>query len=354
MTKEEFSTLKDSKKFRYIIATIVTVLSIILFIIGFFLKFEYKHYVANWEIEINIVSFAQWLFNMGSSKDTELLANILLLVLLGIIIISSVLRYVSIYTEFKFLIAFQIIFGLGVLPVSMLLAFLCDLYMTAPVWIMFAAGLMSSLGAILVNGIIATVLFLPGKTKEFFKKCAHFFAAITNFHYKGKAPIGYFGKIMEVFVQIMLLPISAIIQVLFVPYSVMGFFYFGQLIIKHMFYLELKGEKDDRIEIRGEAEERVVKKTVEHDIRNVDGVKIGTYESVDDCVEYYGGSYVIDNQMEDALKNGFVVLPLRIVSLLLSIIALFIPKMYVKVTRPKCEHRFKYSYFRYLDLIIFE
>ncbi len=198
------------------------------------------------------------------------------------------------------------------------------------------------------------VKFIPNKLSGSLHKIISFFSQLTNFRYKGKAPISYFGKIIEVFVQILLLPISVFIEFMFVPYSLIGLCFVGDLIIKNMFYLELKGEKDEKVEYESEVTEKVVKKTVEHDIRDKDGNKIGTYESLDDCVEYYGGDYVIDDQRKDAFKNGFVVLPLRIVSLLLSVVALLVPKMYVKVTRPKVENKFKYKLFRYLDLIVFE
>lgn len=128
--------------------------------------------------------------------------------------------------------------------------------------------------------------------------------ASLNIGFHGEKPMRLWRKIAEVFLQIALLPLSVILQVMAIPYAVIGFILLEELIIRHLFYKSMK--------------------------------KFSDWE--------YQGNLLYD----------FFVLPCRVISLLFSIIALFVPNMFVSVIRPNTDYQYNTKAFKYLDVIAFD
>ncbi len=124
-----------------------------------------------------------------------------------------------------------------------------------------------------------------------------------NIGYSGEKPISFGRKVAEVFLQLALLPISVIIQVFAIPYAIMGFHFLGTFIIEKLFYVKMKREE------------------------------VGCWISNSDLV-----------QNGRAMVHAFIALPCRIFSLVLSILALFIPNLFVSAILPKGLNEGKYDF----------
>jgi len=180
-----------------------------------------------------------------------------------------------------------------------------------------------------------------------------------NIGFCGEKPMRLWRKIAEVFLQIALLPISVILQVFAIPYTLMGMNFLGALIIEYLFYSAMKKEKHEAGYSYNVSEsDTIVSETVTHEIRNTDGVVIGTYDTTEQHVEHDNGYRYAYSDQDIKLsglanKHVFMVLPLRVISLLFSIIAIFVPNMYVSAIRPKTKYQYSFKAFMYADILIF-
>ena len=100
-------------------------------------------------------------------------------------------------------------------------------------------------------------------------------------------------------------------------------------------------------------EEYTYEETVEHDIKLTDGTIIGSYETT----ETKTGYDLSGEDFLDIIVHWFLyvmVLPLRIISLLMSIISLFTNKFFVCIKTPKLPHGKTFNEFlhTYLDVVI--
>ena len=122
-----------------------------------------------------------------------------------------------------------------------------------------------------------------------------------------------------------------------------------------MFYIGIKKEGcEEGYSYYVEESDTVVSEKVTHEIKDANGVVIGTYDTTEQHIEHDNGyRYSDSEQFSRAVWNSFIVLPCRIVSLLFSIIALFVPNMYVSAIKPKTKYTYNYKAFVWLDILIF-
>lgn len=183
-----------------------------------------------------------------------------------------------------------------------------------------------------------------------------FFGILFNIGYKGKAPVNYFGKIIEVFLQLSLLFVSIFIQILCIPYGIFYGHYAAGFITQRLIFCKLKQEKREKgFSYNVGASNKTVNKKVTNNIRDNNGNVIGTYDSTVSEVVYDDGErYDFGDQFEKARAISFAALPLRLLSMVLSIFALLIPHLYISVRKPNTEYEYNYSAFRYCDIIVFK
>lgn len=347
MTKEEMNAFQESKKYNYIVTVIVALLSLIFMAICFFAVKGRVEIVSEGQKVVKYLSPYQMFKSHESNSFNYANEKMFMYFWAGSVVLCFIFRMANIKTGLGFLSVFNwivVIFGVSMLGIT-LLATSCSSGFSSYSLIIYL-----SYAGLVFNGFGFLII---GLSIRLFLKIPYIFRSVIgifNVGYKGKAPISYFGKIVEVFVQVLLLPVSAFIQ--FFIFTVVGYFING-FIIKDMFYIQLKGERDESYSYNVTPSDTVVTEKVEHDIRDSNGVKIGSYETEESHIEHDNGYRVNDKQEDDARINSFFVLPLRILSLLLSVLALFIPKLYVKVMRPNVEEEYNYKLFRYLDVIAF-
>lgn len=178
----------------------------------------------------------------------------------------------------------------------------------------------------------------------------------SNIDYKGQAPIKFYRKLLEPLLQIALLPISVTLQILCIPFS----FFRGDLLsesITYNFLVKLL-KKEGRVYVNSYnvgASDYQVKVKKEYEIKDDVGKVVGTIETDEYETRHDDGErYIYKN--EDGYKMsygyGFVALPLRLFCLYLSIIAIFIPKLYVSAIATNAENYVKSKYILY-DVICF-
>ncbi|MGN0804965.1 MAG: hypothetical protein ACI4MS_06250 [Candidatus Coproplasma sp.] len=182
-----------------------------------------------------------------------------------------------------------------------------------------------------------------------------FFYDALNINFKGGTQIKLFRKVVEVFLQIAMLPMSFFIQLWTMGFFV-GLHLLGGEITRSLIFCGMK--KEDRgkgYSYNVGASDKIVSTTVTHEIRDNYGRTVGTYDTVEQHVEHDdGGRYEYSDQFKSATKISFVALPCRVISLLFSIIALFVPKLSVSLIKPKTNYKYNEKIFRYLDILIFD
>ena len=154
------------------------------------------------------------------------------------------------------------------------------------------------------------------------------FLDAINETYSGAPLMSLKEKLLEIPIQIALIPVSAIISLLsctivllWVPYLLIDRIWFGKL--KPTTYY---GESYDVGESYYD-----VKNKVSHDIKDKDGNVIGSFDTTEIETKYDSGArhWGIGNSTIYAL--AFFALPLRIVSFILSLFAPFMRKLYIHV-----------------------
>ncbi|MDE7464269.1 MAG: hypothetical protein K2M48_04480 [Clostridiales bacterium] len=182
------------------------------------------------------------------------------------------------------------------------------------------------------------------------------FTNLFNIGFKGKAPINYGRKILEVFLQILLLPLSVWIQIWCIPYGIIYGHYVGGFLTQGILFCGLKKEKHEKgFSYNVGESDKVVNETITNNIRDNHGNLIGTYDTtVSKVVHDDGVRYAFSDQFENARAISFAALPLRLLSIILSILALFIPHLYISVRKPKTELQYNYKAFRYFDIIMIQ
>lgn len=199
----------------------------------------------------------------------------------------------------------------------------------------------------------------------------YWFLRACNIGYRGQAVIKYRHKILEVLIQLALLPVSFFVEICCIPYGLIGGHFLGKTIVNSFFYEDLKRD------IRYIDEENKGKllfetgdgywKTKNHEIKDSDGKTVGyvkektefvpsvTKEKIDNGVRYKGF------EKKYPLLHAFIALPCRIISLVLSVAALFVPHMYISARIPKSLKNLKQypnidnvgnNQFVFLDVII--
>ncbi|MCM1438383.1 MAG: hypothetical protein NC131_04120 [Roseburia sp.] len=230
----------------------------------------------------------------------------------------------------------------------------CVFFDGARRWFLLAAGVSQ---AVLYWLVIFVPLVILKIVKGIFALFKHIFKYF-NIGYTGKPVMSFGRKIGEVILQIILLPVSAVLQVMATPYCVMCMHYLGALIIQHLFYIAMKKEEPGVGSSYYVSEsDNIVTETVTHNIKDENGVVIGSYDTQESHIEHDSG-YRYENpddvkQFRRAVPHSFIVLPCRIISLFFSVLALFIPHLYVSSVKPKGEIEIaNWREYEFLDIII--
>lgn len=164
--------------------------------------------------------------------------------------------------------------------------------------------------------------------------------------------IPLFRRFLEVLLQIALLPMSIFLQVCGCLWFLGGPF-LGGAIIKYLFYCVIKKENSEEgYSYNVGASDNVVTTTQTHDIKSYYGKIVGTYETTESHVEHDNGDrYEFSDQYVCACWNSVVALPCRIISLTLSLIAIFVPYLCISAKKPKNIKIKNIMIFRFLDIV---
>lgn len=161
-----------------------------------------------------------------------------------------------------------------------------------------------------------------------------------------------YRRILEFLFQIILLPLSIIVQAFGLAIYIGGPF-IGGFIIKYFFYCGLKQENSESgYSYNVGASDKIVTTTQTHDIKNYYGKIVGTYETTDSHIEHDSGDrHEFSDQYYCACWNSVVALPCRIISLMLSAIAIFVPNLCISVAKTKNIKINNLMIFRFLDIV---
>lgn len=211
-------------------------------------------------------------------------------------------------------------------------------------WLLFTACISQALLYLLV--MLAPYVWHI--VSEFF---INFFTGLFNIGYTGEPVMGFGRKVAEIFLQIALIPISAIVWFCGICIF-MGLNFVGETIVEGFFF-GLKGQKRtivSRYNVGASDEEYEVAK--EHQIKDNDGNVIGVYETTEKRVRHDDGNRVTFNfDSWEVYVSLFLALPLRILSLLASILALCVPHMYVSAVCPKTDECYDETIYRIFDVV---
>lgn len=180
----------------------------------------------------------------------------------------------------------------------------------------------------------------------------------------------YPQKLLEVLIQIALLPVSCFVEICCIPYGIIGGSYLGAIIMQCFYSPKSIRYFDEESKGKEKYVDNGYWKTRNNDVKDSDGNVVGVLE---EKVEYISDvTTIIDSGVKYKdfefflpMLHAFIALPCRITSLVLSLLALFIPQLYVSARMPKyfknesnldanTIKRIKTNPYALIDLIVFE
>lgn len=202
---------------------------------------------------------------------------------------------------------------------------------------------------ILVGGFLSALSYLIIEGIDGVHYCVH---VLFNTGFTGKAPISFPRKVGEVFLQILMLPIALFAQAWALAFLIGGAYVSGA-IVKYLIFCAIKKEENEKGDSYNVgASDKLVSKNVTHEIKDNSGQVVGKYETSEYSIEHDNGDrYEVSDQFSDAMVYSLFILPCRIIALLFSVLALFIPKLYVSIRKPKTDYEYDADLFRYVDII---
>ncbi|MCH5157853.1 MAG: hypothetical protein J1F33_01525 [Clostridiales bacterium] len=180
-----------------------------------------------------------------------------------------------------------------------------------------------------------------------------------NNEYDGKILMSLKEKLLQVFVQLALIPVSALVMgmtyslfLIWVPY----------LLIKKVWIKKIKKPLVEGYRWNtGYEGKYTYTETVSHDVRDASGNKIGSFDTHEKREGYDDGERkwgIFENDLGLIWKMAFFALPLRIFSFVMSIFACFIKNIYISVKCPQIDlseekNRYNPDTFFLTDMIYF-
>lgn len=177
---------------------------------------------------------------------------------------------------------------------------------------------------------------------------------IANVGYTGEKPMKYYEKILEIIIQIVCIPLSAFINACGLQLLLCSPYWVGHLVGATFWWR--KGEKVEEGNTYNVGEsDTLIETTTTHEIKDSRGNTLASFDTKDYEIKHDDGNRyeMSDSEFWGWLYSIFA-LHLRIISLVISIIALFVPKMYIKVSSPNKGSEYRKSPFLYFDLLIYD